>query len=220
LGVWEVVSLTIEGVTDFLDFLSDVLAIPEDDDVDRSRHFLFLRRALLIFLISMDVHIGLSFGGSENESSKSLEVSLLYYTCNVANVDSIICDQRLGIWTALLVINLVSKLTLESWDHFLCYSEHLIAVPQVLERRVGILELTVLLLDESFLGCNVALDFFQKQVDGLVLLHPDLVELGLEALDVFWPVDANKMLVALVEEVLQFFLAVLTCLNLLDVGES
>ena len=76
-----------------------------------------------------------------------------------------------------------------------------------------------MLLNELFLLVDVLLDFFEEKMDGLSLVISDLVELMDEAIDVFRWVDLDKMLLALVVEILKLSFTFFARFDLLGVWQ-
>lgn len=203
--IWQLVSLSREGVTDSLDSISDVIAVPEDDDVHRS----LWRRKVIIIVIFLDVHVGLSFGGSEDQPSESFDVGLVDHTRNVLDVDGLGLFLHETSALAVTVVDAVSlaihvtphlltKLALELRDHFTGHSENLKAVLEAGQGLLGVLKLGILLLDEALLLGDVLLDVIEEQVQGLLLVVLDSLELLKETIGINWWDHLNEIFLALV----------------------
>jgi hypothetical protein len=109
---------------------------------------------------------------------------------------------------------------LKLWNHALGGFENLKLVLQLSEGAFVILQLFILLLNESLLVSDVFLDLVKEQVNSLLLVLFDSLELGEESLDVFWWGNSDKVSLALVQQVLELAFGVLTAFNLHGIRET
>lgn len=98
--------------------------------------------------------------------------------------------------------------------------ENLELILQLSKRVFVILQLLILLLNESLLVRDVLLDFIKEQVNGLLLVLFDSLELGKESLDVFRWGNSDEVSLALIQKVLELTFGLLTALNLHGIWET
>jgi len=79
-------TLWLESVANSLDSISDVISVPEHDDEDRS---LWLLNFFILSVVGvlLNVHVGFTLGGSENQFSQSENFLLLDDASDVLDVD-------------------------------------------------------------------------------------------------------------------------------------
>ena len=199
-----------------------MLAIPEDNDIDRFS----LSLNTFDFWLNVVSHEDkrLTLCGSEDKSSESIDVLLIDDTSNVLNVYRSLANETLiftlvdttskTIFTVTWLIDSSSELPLKLWDHLLSNLVYLKAVFQILERLQSLFHLNILLLDELLFTVDVVDNLIEKKVNGFLLLFLDLVELVNKALDVVWWSNFDVVFLALIEQVGKFPLSVFTELDL------
>jgi len=82
--LWKINSLSIKGVTYFLNLFSDVNTVPEYNNINWSSWSIWI-----LILILSDVHKGFSFSLSEYQSSKSKDFFLFNNPRYMTNINSI-----------------------------------------------------------------------------------------------------------------------------------
>lgn len=117
------------------------------------------------------------------------------------------------------MLDISADLSIKLANHLFGNLEDTVAVLEIEEGELSLLKLVVLISDELVLLVDVLLDLFEKQVDGFLLVVSDFPKLVEEAVDVLWLGYIDVVLFALVKQVGEFSLAVLTALNLGRVGK-
>lgn len=105
-------------------------------------------------------------------------------------------------------------MTLDLREHSVGDAHNLEAVFKVVIGSLGIVHPGILFLNKLFLLFDVLLDFFQKEVNGLLLVVLNSFELLKETIDVFWGLDVNEIAFALIHEILELSLGFLTRFDL------
>lgn len=88
-GGWEFKSLSHEGVTNSLNFVSDLGTFLENDQIDESLLLLNLVSNLMLVVKLLDVSQGLSSGSSEDELLELFLVSSFNTSSNVGNTNNV-----------------------------------------------------------------------------------------------------------------------------------
>lgn len=210
LQSWEFVSLSRERVTNSLDLISGVSSVVECNDIHRS--WVSVLNIILVMVV-FGVHERFTLGSSENKSSKSLNLFSFDHSSNSLDVDGLVSNQIL-FFLGNLVLDISLSLLVQLRDHVLGGSEHDVAVFQTVEGGLSFLKSDVLLLDELLLLVDILLDFFQENVDSLSFVVLNLLQLVLEAFNVFGWANIDEVFLALVVEVMQFPLTFFARLHL------
>ena len=98
-------------------------------------------------------------------------------------------------------------------------SEDGLAISQMSQLLLGLLDLVNLPIDESFLLGDIILDFLLKQVDGFTLVIGDFLNQIRETLNVLKWCEVNIISLALLDEVGETSFGLLNHSNLLGVGQ-
>lgn len=204
-----------------MDLLSDLLAVPEHDDIHAFR-ISGLIVSLFAWLIEEVIeHKRLSFGGSENKSLQSFNICSVDDASNFAEIALVhgLSEQLLLLSSShlavldVLALDLLEAL-LDVGKHLLRVPEHLQAVNKVGQRLLCFLELGALSLDEGLLLGDFLLDLFEQQVERFLLAVTDDLELVQEVVDVFGRRDLDRVFFALCLQVLQQALRIFTRFDL------
>ena len=214
--LWNLVPVSIEGVADTDDFISDELTVPEHDEIDRLDWSVDLIVQGLVDEV-VGEHKGLTLRHPEDEPLQSLDIDRVDDTSDLVEVTGAgrrcLCEQLLLLAALNIAADLLESL-LDVWKHLLGSLHDLEAVHQIRHCCLRLLELSTLVLDEGLLLGNLSLDLFEEEVERLLLLGTDVLELVQEAINVSGRVYLNTVLFALLMQKVQQSLRVFARLDL------
>jgi len=109
---WKFISLSLERITNSLNFVFNMRSFPINDDINGFRNSFFA--CFIQFIIEfLFKQIGFTLGRSEDKSLQSCDVFCINHTSNIANLNSVISDKSLLLSSSLftwLSLELVLKL--------------------------------------------------------------------------------------------------------------
>jgi len=192
-----------------------VCSFPINNDINRFRFF-FLSCFIELVIEFFFKKIGFSLSRSKNKSLKSGNVFLSNNTSNTTNLNSIVSKKSCFL-TDSSISWLSLELVLKLRQHQLTNSQNLVIISQIHQFIVCFLYLNILILNKFFLFLDIILNFFQKELYGLFLRLLNSLNVFSPSLNRGWFFNFDIMFVTLIEDVIKFFLAILTVLDLLSV---